>query len=173
MRKDLKKTVKACKMTWLNYIMKHVADAHMLNANGGDVWKAIEEIVAGINGYHKQLTLSKPKDKLGKVVENNKETADIFGGFFIEVFNHNNMPVSIERMMSYIQQRERVSEADAELSRKDVLEAIFGCPNGKGTGESRIPVNAIKAISEDAKDAIADAIIRFWHGEIDVEQLAT
>ena len=52
MRKDLKKTVKACKMTWLNNIAKHVADAHMLNMNGWDTWKAIEEIVAGVIWHH-------------------------------------------------------------------------------------------------------------------------
>ena len=62
-------------------------------------------------------------------------------------------------------------EAGEEPSRTDMLEAIFGCPNGKGTGESGIPAKALKAISDDAKDAIADAIIRFWHGEIDTEQL--
>ena len=61
--------------------MKLVADTHMLNTNGGDAWKAIEEIVAGINGHHKQLTLSKPKK------ENDKDTADVSGEFFIEVFS--------------------------------------------------------------------------------------
>ena len=38
-RKELKKTVKVCKMAWLNYIAKHVPDTHMLNMYGGDTWK--------------------------------------------------------------------------------------------------------------------------------------
>ena len=60
-RNETKKTVKVCKMTWLNYITKCATYAHMLNANGGDTWKVIEEIVAGINGHHRQLTASKLK----------------------------------------------------------------------------------------------------------------
>ena len=68
-------------------------------------------------------------------------------------------------MLSYIPQRERVSEAGAEPSREDVSEAIFGCPNGKGTAK------VLKVLLEDAKDAIADAIIRFWCWEIDAEPL--
>ena len=48
---------------------------------------------------------------------------------------------------------------------------FLDAPNRKGTEESRFPDKAVKSISEDAKDAIADAIIRFWHGEIDMEQL--
>ena len=76
------------------------------------------------------------------------------------------MPVSIERMMSCIQQRERVLEAGTEPSRKDVSKAIFWMSQWKGDRESGIPAKSLKVLSKDAKDAIADASLDSGAGKM-------
>ena len=169
-RRELRYLIKKCKADWQKCIAERVTDASQLNANGGDAWKAINEILAGVTGHHKKSNTMKMKKNDGTFTSGDEENAKVFGDFIFKLFNAD-VPVDIHSTLGLVQQRETLETLGRLPSHQEVSAAISGLKNGKANGESGISAESLKVLSVVATESIANAIIAVWKGDDDATEL--
>jgi exonuclease III len=136
-------------------------------------WDAVRVLSTGCYHHHAQPTAMKMKLPNGALAENDKENADVFDPHFQRIFNGDTPHVDIPSILKKIPQKTTMSELGNPPTKKEFDTAIKNMANGKAPGDSKIPAEPLKALSDDAKETLLEILVECFKGNTDPEEWHT
>jgi hypothetical protein len=165
-RQLLRAAVRKAKNKW----REEVAERASKKAWRGDpkeAWKATRLIQESFTGHHQQPTQMKMRMPGGKLAETDKQNIQVLHPHFDKIFNGQSLPVNIPEVLEEIPQRIIFHELDEPPTMSELEAQIKRTSNDKAPGESRVTAEALKAASEETKEALLKVLQEFYKGEVD------
>ena len=137
----------------------------LLNQNPKAHWEAVNKLLNGISGHHKQATVVNMKDPItGKTAKTSQENEKIFATHL----EHNVFICRLESaynssvLIKTTQQPEN-SELSIPPPPKEIFEAIYKMLNDKSPGRNGITPKAYKLwISGETREILVSIIHKYW-----------
>ena len=140
-------------------------DRQAMNGRPRDTWADIRKISKGSYAHHRD-----PNDTFifwnpntGKVATSNKENAKVLRSYCTSLYNRTNAPID-PTVLDEVDQRPLMDSLGAPPTFDEMEDAIRKMRNNKALGESGIPAEALKALSEAGRELLHQLLVDFWTG---------